>query len=80
MYEVVTTTKFDKDVKRAKRRGYDLSLLTNVIKQLAAGQPLPASCRDHKLTGNYRAYRECHIAPDWLLVYEIVDDTLLLIL
>lgn len=80
MYEVTTTSRFDRDLKRLKKRGYNLVLLADVIKKLAAGEKLPASNRDHKLTGNFRQYRECHIAPDWLLVYEIVDETLLLIL
>lgn len=71
MFTVKPTTKFQKDVKRAQRRGYDLNLLTAVIKQLAAGESLPQKNRDHALSGDYAGCRECHIAPDWLLIYEI---------
>lgn len=71
MYAVRPSTRFQKDLKRIQKRGYDLSLLTNVIKKLAAGEELPPKNRDHQLVGDYGGCRECHIAPDWLLVYEI---------
>ncbi len=80
MYEITTTTKFNRDLKRIKKRGYDLSLLSKVVNLLATGEQLPAVYRDHKLTGNYKDFRECHITPDWLLVYQISNGTLLLIL
>ena len=80
MFTVKPTTRFHKDVKRAQRRGYDLNLLTAVIKQLAAGEPLPAKNRDHALSGDYAGCRECHIAPDWLLIYEIDGQELFLYL
>lgn len=80
MYTVKPTTKFQKDLKRVQRRGYDISLLTEVIKKLAAGEPLPEKNRDHSLSGNYSGCRECHISPDWLLIYEVVDDALMLYL
>ena len=80
MLTVKPTTKFQKDVKRAQRRGYDLNLLTAVIKRLAAGEPLPAQNRDHALSGDYAGCRECHIAPDWLLIYEIDGQELFLYL
>ncbi len=80
MFTVKPTTKFQKDVKRAQQRGYDLNLLTAVIKQLAAGKPLPAKNRDHALSGDYAGCRECHIAPDWLLIYEIDGQDLFLYL
>lgn len=79
-YNVRPTTKFQKDVKRAQHRGYDLSLLTAVIKTLAAGDPLPEKNRDHSLSGDYSGCRECHIAPDWLLIYELCDADLILYL
>ena len=63
-----------------ERRGYDISLLRQVVKQLAAGQPLPAKNRDHPLEGKYSGKRECHIAPDWLLIYSIKESSLILIL
>jgi len=80
MYTVRPTTKFQKDLKRAEKRGYDISLLTAVIKKLAAGEALEESCRDHTLKGNYKGCRECHITPDWLLIYEKIEDTLFLYL
>lgn len=80
MYSIRPTTKFQKDLKRVQRRGYDLSLLKAVIQKLADGEPLPAQNRDHLLTGNYVHCRECHITPDWLLIYEISDGDLILYL
>lgn len=80
MYGIRPTTRFQKDLKRIQKRGYDLELLTNVIKKLAAGEELPAKNRDHALVGDYSGCRECHIAPDWLLVYEINGEELLLYL
>lgn len=67
-------------MKRIKRRGYNISLLTEVIKKLADGELLPEKNRDHNLTGDYIGCRECHITPDWLLIYEICDDELILYL
>ena len=80
MYAVKPTTKFQKDLKRIQKRGYDLSLLTAVIKTLAAGQPLPEKNKDHPLSGNFAGCRECHITPDWLLIYEIANEELILYL
>lgn len=71
---------FKKDYKRIKKRGYDTRLLEKVIEILAAGQPLPKEYRDHPLSGDYIGCRECHIAPDWLLVYEIIAGDLVLYL
>ena len=70
-YNVRPTTKFQKDLKRIQRRGYDLSLLAEIIKRLAEGKPLPEKNKDHILVGDYIGCRECHITSDWLLVYEI---------
>ena len=80
MYKMRPTTKFQRDLKRAKRRGYDMQLLAEIIKKLAAGENLPAKNRDHSLAGNYSGCRDCHITPDWLLIYEIVEETLILYL
>lgn len=77
---VVPTKRFRKDLVRAEKRGYDLSLLATVIKTLANGEPLPAKQKDHVLLGDYAGCRECHITPDWLLIYEIYEDELLLYL
>ena len=79
-YEVKPTTRFQKDLKRAQRRGYNIDLLAKVIKILAAGEQLQEKYRDHDLTGNYVGCRECHVAPDWLLVYEIDGKNLILYL
>ena len=80
MYAVKPTTRFSKDLKRAEKRGYKIDLLTAVIKKLAAGEPLDAKYQDHPLKGNYEGCRECHITPDWLLIYEIADRELILYL
>lgn len=79
-YEVKPTVRFQKDLKRAKKRGYDISLLADIIKKLANGEKLPAKNKDHALTGNFAGKRECHITPDWLLIYEIYDNRLILFL
>ena len=68
MYNIRPTTKFQKDLKRVKKRGFDISLLTDIIKKLAAGEPLPEKNREHQLSGDYTGCRECHITPDWLLI------------
>lgn len=80
MYTIRPTSKFQRDVKRVQRRGYDISRLTHVIKRLVSGEPLPKRYRDHPLSGNYVGCRECHIAPDWLLIYEISEKDLFLYL
>ena len=79
-YNVRPTTKFQKDLKRIQRRGYNLSLLAEIIKKLAEGKPLPEKNKDHILVGDYIGCRECHITSDWLLVYEISDNDLILYL
>lgn len=79
-YEIRPTTKFQKDLKRAQKRGCKIDLLTAVIKKLANGESLPVKNRDHALSGVYEGCRECHIEPDWLLIYEIVDQELILYL
>ncbi len=79
-YTVKPTTRFQKDLKRVQKRGYDISLLTDIIKKLANGETLPEKNKDHALSGDYIGCRECHITPDWLLVYEIDNGELLLYL
>lgn len=79
-YEIVQTGQFKKDLKLARKRGYDLSLIGKVVDTLAAGDELPEKYRDHSLSGNYARCRECHITPDWLLIYEIADKELILYL
>lgn len=73
-------TSFKKDYKRAKRRGYNLYLIEEVIRLLVQQEPLPERYKEHSLTGNYAGYRECHITPDWLLIYKIKDNELILVL
>ncbi len=80
MYTVKPTSRFQKDVKKAQKRGLDMELLTSVIKKLAAGEELPARNRDHALIGDYTGCRECHIQPDWLLIYEVEQEALFLYL
>ena len=79
-YEIKHTTQFKKDYKLAKRRGLNLSLLKDVISKLANGEALDAKYRDHALSGNWSGHRECHIQPDWLLIYRIEDGILVLTL
>ena len=79
-YTVKPTTKFQKDLKRVQKRGYDIDLLTDVIKKLATGETLDASYLDHPLKGDYTGCRECHVTPNWLLIYEISNDVLILYL
>ncbi|MEY8389083.1 type II toxin-antitoxin system YafQ family toxin [Oscillospiraceae bacterium 38-13] len=71
---------FKRDYKRVVKRNLDMRLLEQVIERLALEEPLPPRHRDHALSGNYKGCRECHITPDWLLVYKICTDELILIL
>ena len=80
MYEVVLSNRFRKDLKLAAKRGCDLALLNDIVDRLARGEALPAKNRDHNLTGDYIGFRECHIQPDWLLIYRTDGDALLLFL
>ena len=77
-YTVKLTARFRKDYKLMEKRNLDKSLLDEIIAKLARGIPLPANNRDHALTGNFAGHRECHIAPNWLLVYRIQDNILTL--
>ena len=78
MLTLHTTSQFRKDYKLAKKRGYNLSLLEEVLDTLLEGKTLDAKYHDHGLTGNYLGFRECHILPDWLLIYAIDNGTLIL--
>ena len=79
-YQVKTTTHFKKDYKLAMRRGRKMNLLKEVITLLAMGETLPEKYKDHALTGNWSEHRECHNQTDWLLIYRIEDDVLVLTL
>lgn len=80
MYNLKVTKNFKKSLKRIKKRGYDLKKLNDVIDTLKKGQKLSRKYNDHELTGNYKGYRDCHIEPDWLLIYKIESDLLMLTL
>lgn len=80
MLTIKYETSFKRDYKRIKRRGYDLSLMEEVIDLLVQRRSLPERYKDHSLIGDYAGCRECHITPDWLLVYQINQDQLILVL
>ena len=79
-YVVKATSQFKKDYKLAMKRGLKISLLDEVIALLSQGEKLPEKYRDHALIGNWLGHRECHILPDWLLIYRIENDVLVLTL
>jgi len=74
-----TTTQFRRDYKLMKKRGYNMNLLENVLETLLQKKPLAEKHRDHALVGSYNGFRECHILPDWLLIYRIDSEILLLV-
>ena len=79
-YIIKHTTQFKKDFKLAKKRHLDTDLLKDIITMLANGETLPEKYKDHALSGNWIGHRECHINPDWLLIYRYEDDILVLTL
>lgn len=79
MLKINSSGRFKKDLKICEKRGYDLQLLETVIDILRIPDKLPAQNRDHFLRGDYLGCRECHIVPDWLLIYEIYEDELYLV-
>ena len=80
MLDIVVSNRFKKDLKLAMKRGYNMALLETVVECLASGQLLEKRYQDHLLTGEYGGFRECHITPDWLLVYQVRDTELVLFL
>lgn len=80
MLDVVLSNRFKKDLKLAAKRRLPLDELDAIVEQLAAEQPLPDKNRDHALTGDYIGFRECHIRPDWLLIYRVSGEELMLFL
>lgn len=80
MLDILYSTKFKKDYKSIIKRGYNIKLLENVLEILCNEQPLPPKYKDHSLSGDYQGHRECHIMPDWLLIYKINHNTLILTL
>jgi len=79
-YSIVWTTRFKKDYKLAMKRHMDMNLIDDIIRKLSQGETLPEKNHDHELTGDWIGHRECHILPDWLLLYRIDDDILVLTL
>jgi len=79
MYKITTTNRFEKEVKICIKRGYDISLLKNVMELLAENGTLPSKYKPHKLSGNYTNCWECHIKPDWLLIWQQNDTELVLL-
>lgn len=79
MLKLKTTAQFRKDYKRIKKRGYNLSLLQDVLETLCEEKSLDAKYKDHALLGAYKGFRECHIQPDWLLIYTTDKDKLILV-
>ena len=79
-YAVRTTTRFKKSLARMLRRGKDPAKLEAVVRALAEGHPLPPRCHDHALSGDLAGLRDCHIEPDWVLLYYIQNDLLVLVL
>lgn len=80
IYKIKYTKRFLKDLKREHKRGRNFTLLKYVIRILAKGEILPEKNKDHPLKGEWKGYRECHISPDWLLIYKIQNDILILTL
>ncbi|MBT3297272.1 MAG: type II toxin-antitoxin system YafQ family toxin [Verrucomicrobia bacterium] len=79
MFEILRTSQFKRDVKKVKKRGKDTDRLKTVIGLLAHGRTLPAKYKDHQLKGVYKDCRECHVEPDWLLIYRVEANILQLI-
>lgn len=80
IYKLKPTTKFQKDLKLAQKRGCNIELLRDILKKLASGETLPVKNKDHALSGKFSGCRECHITQDWLLIYEIDNENLYLYL
>ena len=80
MYKIVQTNNFKKRLKKLIKNGYDYNKIKVVVDLLEKGEKLPEKYKDHPLKGNFIGYRECHIEPDWLLIYKIQNDILVLTL
>ncbi len=74
MYTVRVSTRFKRDIKRCQKQCKDMNVFKATNDYLVGGEALPARYRDHLLTGNWRSHRECHLAPDWLLIYRINEE------
>jgi len=80
MLNVVLSNQFKRDLKTISKRGYDMNKLDKVVNTLMQGNPLEPKHRDHSFSGGYSGFRECHITPDWLLIYRVNNDELFLLL
>ena len=77
-YQIQWTSQYKKDIKRAKKRNYDMEELYSIVSKLANDEPLGEQLHDHALSGKWTGHRELHIRPDWLLIYQKKDDILIL--
>ena len=77
MLKLKTTNRFEKEYKKALKSGRDMNKLKRVMSWIASQQPLPQELRDHKLVGNYKDRRECHLSGDWLLIYKLEVETVI---
>ena len=80
MLDIVSSNRFRKDLKLAIKRGYNIKLIDDVVNKLAMQKTLEEKYKDHELTGDFKGFRECHITPDWLLIYQIDGNELILYL
>jgi mRNA interferase YafQ len=78
MKDLRTSKRFRRDLKRSIKRGYQRARLETVVTLLRQGQRLPQRFRDHGLSGEWQGSRECHVGPDWLLIYELTNDEVVL--
>ena len=76
--QIIWSSQFKKDYKLAMKRGLPIEELDNVIRLLAEDDPLPEKYKDHDLSGNWKGFRECHIQPNWLLIYRVFNNNLIL--
>ncbi len=80
MYKLLQTNEYKKKLKKLIKNGYNINKMKEVVDLLVEGKPLPPKYKDHPLKGNFIGFRECHVEPDWLLIYKIQNDILILTL
>ena len=80
MLDIVSSNRFKKDLKLAIKRGYNIEFLDEVVNKLAMQKALEEKYKDQELAGDFKGFRECHITPDWLLVYQVIENELILFL
>jgi mRNA interferase YafQ len=78
-FALLTTTAFEKDLRRVEKQGKDLDKLEEIVDRLQAQQPLPPRCRSHALRGAWAGHRDCHVQPDWVLLYRVTETALILV-